>query len=359
MKHPLCSSLLICAALAASTSLCAAQPAPASEASASLRAGDRGPRVREVQDLLRRHGHELSADGDFGPRTEAAVRAFQRARGLSPDGVVGPRTRAALQSPARSSGPVGVAGRLRGEEGSASPSAPSATSNQPPSQIRRPSPSSVTPETRARALAWARAAEARGVRTLVIAFEGLWSFSEGYSDSLYEHQADLRAGRGGRAPRGASMSFVGKNLIAPTLAQTQASLEFIVLAETSENRTDSVGLQTALAFREVLGARLKLVLVGHSFGAYSALRLARKLEARGARVDHMLTIDARTMPGNYRHFTRPSNVGSLHNYFQKGLMPGYAIDGADLNQRLRGSSHGAIPGAAPVRARYLALLRAR
>ncbi|QJW90582.1 N-acetylmuramoyl-L-alanine amidase [Spirosoma taeanense] len=34
----------------------------------------------------------VSADGNFGPKTEAAVRVFQRDNGLVPDGIVGPKT---------------------------------------------------------------------------------------------------------------------------------------------------------------------------------------------------------------------------------------------------------------------------
>jgi peptidoglycan hydrolase-like protein with peptidoglycan-binding domain len=34
----------------------------------------------------------LAADGNFGPKTEAAIRAFQSAHGSVPDGIVGPKT---------------------------------------------------------------------------------------------------------------------------------------------------------------------------------------------------------------------------------------------------------------------------
>lgn len=63
---------------------------------APLALGARGGKVRKVQALLVRHGHAITVDGIFGPRTRAAVAAFQRTHGLAPDGVVGPLTRRAL-----------------------------------------------------------------------------------------------------------------------------------------------------------------------------------------------------------------------------------------------------------------------
>jgi cell wall-associated NlpC family hydrolase len=56
-----------------------------------LKLGSRGPAVARVQRAL-----GIRADGDFGPKTKRAVRAFQKRHGLFADGVVGPRTRKAL-----------------------------------------------------------------------------------------------------------------------------------------------------------------------------------------------------------------------------------------------------------------------
>lgn len=61
-----------------------------------LRRGMRGPDVRQLQARLNALGEHLLADGDFGPRTEAAVCRFQARNGLEGDGIVGPRTRARL-----------------------------------------------------------------------------------------------------------------------------------------------------------------------------------------------------------------------------------------------------------------------
>jgi murein DD-endopeptidase MepM/ murein hydrolase activator NlpD len=61
-----------------------------------LRRGSRGPAVRRLQAALTAAGFPTVVDGDFGPSTEAAVRALQRGRGLVVDAVVGTRTWAAL-----------------------------------------------------------------------------------------------------------------------------------------------------------------------------------------------------------------------------------------------------------------------
>lgn len=46
-------------------------------------------------------GRALVVDGEAGPRTKEAVRAFQQAHGLEADGIAGPRTRAALDAALR------------------------------------------------------------------------------------------------------------------------------------------------------------------------------------------------------------------------------------------------------------------
>lgn len=55
-----------------------------------------GVAVRAVQWKLDAAGHDLSVDGDFGPKTAAAVRAFQAVNDLQVDGIVGQVTWGAL-----------------------------------------------------------------------------------------------------------------------------------------------------------------------------------------------------------------------------------------------------------------------
>ena len=61
-----------------------------------VRRGDEQHPVQTLQYLLRARGHSVAVDGNFGPATEAAVRAFQQEKHLAVDGVVGPNTWSAL-----------------------------------------------------------------------------------------------------------------------------------------------------------------------------------------------------------------------------------------------------------------------
>jgi len=63
-----------------------------------LRSGSAGDEVREMQNLLVRHGATIEADGQFGGLTRAAVVDFQRGAGLGADGIVGPKTWEALEA---------------------------------------------------------------------------------------------------------------------------------------------------------------------------------------------------------------------------------------------------------------------
>lgn len=62
----------------------------------AFRVGDQGTDVAEIQGQLVRLGYDVSADGDFGPATAEAVKAFQSSHGMNADGQVGSTTYTAL-----------------------------------------------------------------------------------------------------------------------------------------------------------------------------------------------------------------------------------------------------------------------
>ncbi|MFI5571192.1 peptidoglycan-binding protein [Streptomyces sp. NPDC051740] len=73
-----------------------AHPATNTQERPTPHSGSRGQAVVELQQRLTAHGHALTPDGTFGPRTQAAVTVFQTHHGLPADGIVGPRTWKAL-----------------------------------------------------------------------------------------------------------------------------------------------------------------------------------------------------------------------------------------------------------------------
>lgn len=63
----------------------------------TIRKGDRSEYVRHWQMFLNLNGYSCgSTDGIFGPKTEAAVKKWQKDHGLVPDGIIGPKTWASL-----------------------------------------------------------------------------------------------------------------------------------------------------------------------------------------------------------------------------------------------------------------------
>ena len=72
---------------------------PVTPSDGTLRHGDEGNAVKQMQTNLIRLGYDCGkwgADGDFGDATEIALKEFQRQHGLEPDGVYGPKTEAAM-----------------------------------------------------------------------------------------------------------------------------------------------------------------------------------------------------------------------------------------------------------------------
>lgn len=92
-----------------------------------LRIGSEGVIVKQLQRRLNRYGASLGMDGEFGPATDKAVKAFQRANGLGVDGIVGPATASALSGETAKAVPTKAAPATGGGEdsdGGGDPSAP-------------------------------------------------------------------------------------------------------------------------------------------------------------------------------------------------------------------------------------------
>ena len=95
------------------------QRSPAPVGPVQLKGAGNGSLLATVQAKLLELGFDPgAADGIMGPRTSAAIRAFQQARGLGVDGIVGPETLGALglsgggggAQPGKSPGGAGAAG---------------------------------------------------------------------------------------------------------------------------------------------------------------------------------------------------------------------------------------------------------
>ena len=96
---------------------------------AAIRSGDRGDRVKTLQQALITLGFlGGKPDGVFGSKTKNAVKSFQRSKKLTADGIAGKRTLSAIQS-SLSAGPS--SGKSADTAGASSASVPAASSSEP------------------------------------------------------------------------------------------------------------------------------------------------------------------------------------------------------------------------------------
>jgi len=82
-----------------------------------LARGAKGEPVSTLQTALSKLGHSLTADGDYGPKTQKEVKNYQKANGLDADGIVGSGTRGHINQKLKEKGTAtaGDPGTLRSD----------------------------------------------------------------------------------------------------------------------------------------------------------------------------------------------------------------------------------------------------
>lgn len=199
--------------------------------------------------------------------------------------------------------------------------------------VQRPVSKTKLNEAKKMCTTWAKKSKSSGITQLIVSFEGLGSFSQSFADKTYKGLENAKKSKRAKKARG-SMNFVAKNLIAPNLSEIAKHSEILLLSErTHRSREKTVASTCVQAWNKIYRGKAEFIILGHSFGGYAAINLAQTLAKTDVPVKAMLTMDARTTPGNYKHFWKPDNVELHINHFQKGLwMPGYRVKDAQNNK---------------------------
>lgn len=80
-----------------------------------------------------------------------------------------------------------------------------------------------------------------------------------------------------------------------------------------------------------------VIAVGHSFGGGVVMDWC---ERYGKPIDLLITLDPRVT--GHKPYEKPSNVKRAVNFYQKGFMPGYTVEGA-TNVQVYSYSHTELP----------------
>ena len=118
--------------------------------SKTIRNGSTGEKVTELQRHLTQLGFggllgPPGIDGKFGPRTETAVKAFQRNNALQVDGIVGPITWGAICKQVTTS-PSQTSSLPSGQPTTTTPKQPTTTTPKQPTTTTPKQPTTTTPK---------------------------------------------------------------------------------------------------------------------------------------------------------------------------------------------------------------------
>ncbi|MFC3074908.1 N-acetylmuramoyl-L-alanine amidase [Shinella pollutisoli] len=159
---------------------------PSTPNTSILKRGSKGATVKELQRLLNLAGAAppLSIDGDFGGKTDAAVRAIQSRLGLVVDGLVGQQTTTALK---RATTPV-TSGRPEPDKSAMAGAVPAAAvvpsgANPPPNAASL----ILLDTTRAIDTIWIHCAATPEGKDYTVADIRAWHKARGWSDIGYHY----------------------------------------------------------------------------------------------------------------------------------------------------------------------------
>jgi peptidoglycan hydrolase-like protein with peptidoglycan-binding domain len=108
------------------------EKSPSAAASGAASQAQSSDLVKQAQQKLSQAGHKVQADGVMGPKTEAALKEFQQAKGIEASGELNKDTLAALGvSGEVTTGSAAIGGSASGEAKSSGSAGAGASSGQP------------------------------------------------------------------------------------------------------------------------------------------------------------------------------------------------------------------------------------
>jgi hypothetical protein len=187
----------------------------------------------------------------------------------------------------------------------------------------------------------------KGVKTLVIGFEGLISFDSSGTQAAYKFLWDLSHSRKAPAPTYGGGGYLLHGLVVPLIKHYDKKIEVLMFPEYSQSSSAGSAAERCATIWVKSASGRKLVITGHSYGGHAANQLAVQLDQARVPIDFVFTVDARTK--NYiGSLGRTQNAARWDNFYQTNtlFLNGYSVPDADSNTNLSsdGVSHTSIPG---------------